>query len=73
MSETIEENQDKDNVEDEVVKGIVVETAKENDDKDKVEEEKVEEHETNSDWIKNSLVCRKLPEVENWKWFGTEY
>ena len=76
MSETIEENQDKDNVEDEVVKGIVVETAKENDDKDKVEEEKVEEHETNSDWMKNSLVCRQLSEEENWKWFedlGAEY
>ena len=76
MSETIEENQDKDNVEDEVVKGIVVETAKENDDKDKVEEEKVEEHETNSDWMKNSLVCRQLSEEENWKWFedlGDEY
>ena len=69
MSETIEENQDKDNVEDEVVKGNVVETAKENDDEDKVIEEKVEDHETNSDWMKNSLVCRQLSEEENWKWF----
>ena len=63
MSETIEENQDIDNVQDEVVKGNVVETATENDDKDK--EEKVEEHETNSDWIKNSLVWRQLSEEEN--------
>ena len=59
-----------------MVKGNVVETAKENDDKDKVEEEKVREHETNSDWMKNSLVCRQLSEEENWKRFedlGTEY
>ena len=59
-----------------MVKGDVVETAKENYDKDRIEEEKVEEHETNSDWMKNSLVCRQLSEEENWKWFedlGDEY
>ena len=48
-----------------MVKGDVVETAKENYEKDKVEEE----HETNPDWMKYSLVCRRLSEEDNWKWF----
>ena len=55
-----------------MVKGDVVETAKENYKKDKVEEE----HETNPDWMKYSLVCRQRSEEENWKWFedlGAEY